>query len=1333
MPFTIGERDYINTTAKQQFANQGTGFDKDAGSFTSRTTDLFNNTWSGLSHNTFFTNLIGLTQKEKFEAEEGYNPFEDQDIKMFNFDMNPFIHSQSKAQSKAIANHILYRSKMANSPAYVMGSFLGYLFDPSTLLLGYGKIPQALMKGSLARKTGKFMGVNSIEEAIKQQNDPARTDFESYMTIGASAVIPSIFQGLKHLGNTRDNTKTIFEYNLIKDYSEKATRSSKIKNDVVDATFKDVDDVLQIESKFIDDTVDIVDDFSKGRGTFFRGEGGGRFKVEAVGGNVFGDALYLAPTKSVAKFHGKNIKTINVNLKNPLILKTDKDLNNILITAGIKPMVEGVLDPPTKSFAGIKGKGKHKFLEFDKGTTKESLDQLKKWLINNQYDGVVVDIGRRTGTKADFNKISAIKEKGHLTLAKLFSHDQIISFQTKTKTQKENIDTIIVNDLKKFAPETLEAESTVGAQQIPKGKNIKKEIEGEKIQPTGLGIFGEKSQFTPIFDVLNNSLLLSDKKMITRLTHTPLAQMKNTKEFGFEASEKSIDVEADMFMHSHRLKHIMTTYDLYAKYLKRVANKDIKFNEQLFFAGNKKKGIIGFNEFRNAIGMQLFYGAKDFKPNINGLTISVPEIQEGARAAREFIYSPVGAMADEYKMFSIIPEKELLFWDEIRKVVIKKAKKTGDATIEFESKLNPGEVKVFTLDEIIAKVESLQRRINHLDKYGGLRENYVNRIWNKVAIEKDVEGFKRAILQALEPDQKIDINAFVQDILEQKPYIRAHTAQGNDADMFIFQSPRYSRNVRNRTLKMKDYQLAEQGFLELDVFGLADIYMRHMVPDLFITKYFGDPNAMGFRVARGTNEEGMLKSDDVFYEDGLIQIRDQYEKLISKAKTNKQQKEIRALEKRMLKKLEDSRDLVKGFYGVSETPYSAFSTGIKSAKVINNIVNLTGLAQIADVGRTVMMNGLTRTFGGMMDGWEKGMMNFRANGLKEGQTVGEALDMYFSNRASQLGNTQDLFSNFSSRPDAILGRVENFTFKYVNLMSFWNQEMKGFYSSLASSRISDVSLKWALQEGKIDLGGRKLAPFFTEKATDVELKNLATLGIDLDKAVRIAREVLRVSEFGKYNIITKKDLWTDNIALDSLNYALKKDINIGIVTPGKGDTPLWMSTELGGLVSQYKKFAMGASQRVLMRGLQDSDSKFLMGLIMMTAIGMLIDKIRTEQYGQDYDKKSAVAKLTDGIDRSGVTGIFFDINNSVERMFHNRVGLRPLLGTNNPYGSDLADQLGVVGGPNVGLIDKVFNIMYDVGSGGYDQHTASNVRRILPWQNVWYLDWLFDQAEEGMK
>ena len=126
MPFTVGDRDFIDTSAKYKLSNKK--FETDTSNIVTRTTDLFTNTWAGLKTNNTITSAFGLTQKEKFEAEEGYNPFEDQDINMFGFDMTPFLHSESKAQSKAIANQILYRSKFASSPAYVMGSFLGYLF-----------------------------------------------------------------------------------------------------------------------------------------------------------------------------------------------------------------------------------------------------------------------------------------------------------------------------------------------------------------------------------------------------------------------------------------------------------------------------------------------------------------------------------------------------------------------------------------------------------------------------------------------------------------------------------------------------------------------------------------------------------------------------------------------------------------------------------------------------------------------------------------------------------------------------------------------------------------------------------------------------------------------------------------------------------------------------------------------------------------------------------------------------------------------------------------------------------------------------------------------------
>ena len=43
------------------------------------------------------------------------------------------------------------------------------------------------------------------------------------------------------------------------------------------------------------------------------------------------------------------------------------------------------------------------------------------------------------------------------------------------------------------------------------------------------------------------------------------------------------------------------------------------------------------------------------------------------------------------------------------------------------------------------------------------------------------------------------------------------------------------------------------------------------------------------------------------------------------------------------------------------------------------------------------------------------------------------------------------------------------------------------------------------------------------------------------------------------------------------------------------------------------------------------------------------------------------------------------------------------------------------------------DIMYDVGGNKYNHYTARNVRRLIPFQNVWYLDWLFDDIEKGLR
>ena len=108
-------------------------------------------------------------------------------------------------------------------------------------------------------------------------------------------------------------------------------------------------------------------------------------------------------------------------------------------------------------------------------------------------------------------------------------------------------------------------------------------------------------------------------------------------------------------------------------------------------------------------------------------------------------------------------------------------------------------------------------------------------------------------------------------------------------------------------------------------------------------------------------------------------------------------------------------------------------------------------------------------------------------------------------------------------------------------------------------------------------------------------------------------------------------------------------------------------------------------------------------------------------------------KLLSAFDRSGLGGIYYDINRAIESLSDNRIGIRPIIGANKPYSNSFKSKIGNVGGPTAGQIANIFDIIYDVGSGFYNHYTARNVRRLIPFQNIWYLDWLFDDIEKGLR
>ena len=407
---------------------------------------------------------------------------------------------------------------------------------------------------------------------------------------------------------------------------------------------------------------------------------------------------------------------------------------------------------------------------------------------------------------------------------------------------------------------------------------------------------------------------------------------------------------------------------------------------------------------------------------------------------------------------------------------------------------------------------------------------------------------------------------------------------------------------------------------------------------------------------------------------------------------------------KVLKYMEAVRDLFKGTYGVSTNPADFYSRGIKMLKLYNAMTSLQGgLASIVDLGRSVFFNGMNRSLRTTMESLDRKIAkHVYAMTKKEGRMSGELFEMQLNTRA-MIFNDLDNFYSMSGQMEAGMNKMAG-AFFLVNLMTPWNQMIKTHQTMLIVSRILEESDN--LVRGTI---------------TQQNKAKLAQAGINLDDAREIIKQYKNHGEgVGASNPALLKEVrlaksweWSNKRIAQKFNLAVQNDLNIAIITPRKGDTPLWMSTQLGGLLALFKKFSMGMTQRFLIRGLQEKDANFLGNIIMMIALGAIIDRIRSRAFDMNYDDKSYRAKMFSAFERSGVGGIFTDAANAAQRVMFD----------------DLGGKLGGAIGPTGSQIDKILNII----STNDDSIQAQNVRRLLPYQNIWYLDSLFDQMEKGIQ
>ncbi|MDW9902028.1 hypothetical protein GOA77_09130 [Sinorhizobium meliloti] len=235
---------------------------------------------------------------------------------------------------------------------------------------------------------------------------------------------------------------------------------------------------------------------------------------------------------------------------------------------------------------------------------------------------------------------------------------------------------------------------------------------------------------------------------------------------------------------------------------------------------------------------------------------------------------------------------------------------------------------------------------------------------------------------------------------------------------------------------------------------------------------------------------------------------------------------------------------------------------------------------------------------------------------------------------------------------------------------------------------------------------------------------MALLGIDELMAQRIATQIKKhgIEEDGIYGANVED--WDDTFAARAWAAALNKDADRTVIVKGVADNPLWMKTNVGKLLFQFKSFAMAAHQRVLIAGLQERPHRLAEQLVFATALGMLISYLKFVERGDTDDANRLLENpglwVAEGLDRSGIMSLPFEISNTVEKFGPPGLyGAAQALAGDNDRGGKASryagrGTFGTLAGPTAGIIDDFATIANQFSSGDLKKSGVNAVIRQLP-------------------
>lgn len=573
-------------------------------------------------------------------------------------------------------------------------------------------------------------------------------------------------------------------------------------------------------------------------------------------------------------------------------------------------------------------------------------------------------------------------------------------------------------------------------------------------------------------------------------------------------------------------------------------------------------------------------------------------------------------------------------------------------------------------------------------------ERYLNRSWNKQKITAKIDEFNTTVSNWLMKNQDdltlVEARGIASEIsgrIMSTPdgrlpydYKVGETSTGGTASQI-------PGTFKKRSFDIPDDMVED--FLDNDIEELAYRYIQSTAPAIEMTKEFGAPGSTG-----------------KFMEVEIKEIEQSYVDKMEKAKDAKTREKLRKQKDADIRDLTAMRDRILGVYNIPDSQNMWVRLG-RAARDLNYMRLLGGVvaSSIPDVARIAAAEGFVNTFKYGLKPLVANLRGFKAAG-KEAKEWGVGLDTLINGRAEIIADTADYAKGGTAVERGIRSAANKFS--SVNLMNQWTGAVKQLHAVVVQNRIAN------------------------EMASGIYDSKLAQLGIDEGTYGQLTKMVKKHGKKIDGSWVMNTSAWEDADLIMTWKAAMMKESDRVIIVPGQ-EKPLFMSTELGKTVFQFKTFMFSATQRILISNLQAQDKAYMQGVIGMISLGMM--SYAFKQWDADREISSDPATLVmEGIDRSGMLGVLMEVNNTMEKISSNNAGLRPLLGVSAPA-SRYASRSVAEGamGATFGLLGDTIKTMNGLSSGHeWSESDTRALRRILPGQNLSIIRNGFDEIEAGV-